>query len=185
MGSLCVTICKRGVREAARDDQSREDPFQTPRVSLQPQHGGGEMWRVQMMVFDTQIVLHLHEPQWLSADKVIENQEQFLSKSKYSEEAAQAGDFILPTSFRTTELLKFPMYFCFDSPSSLKDSFSASENRVGQRYFLIVILEIQKGMELHGYINDLSSSCHLLFLSGGVGNPKAFLIVLFSHEISA
>lgn len=119
------------------------------------------------MVFDTQIVLHLHEPQWLSADKVIENQEQFLSKSKYSEEAAQAGDFILPTSFRTTELLKFPMYFCLDSPSSLKDSFSASENRVGQRYFLIVILEIQKGMELHGYINDLSSSCHLLFLSGG------------------
>lgn len=118
------------------------------------------------MVFDTQIVLHLHEPQWLSADKVIENQGQFLSKSKYSEEAAPAGDFILPTSFRTTESLKFPTSFCFDSPSSLKDSFSASENQVGQRYFLTVILELQKGMELHGYINDLSSSCHL-FLSGG------------------
>ena len=79
------------------------------------------------MGFDTQIALHLREPRWLSADEVIENQGQFLSESKSYEEAAQAGDFILPTSFRTTELLKFPISFCFDSPSSLKDSFSASQ----------------------------------------------------------
>lgn len=118
------------------------------------------------MVFDTLIVLHLRKPWWLSVDKVIENQGQFLSKSKYYEEVAQAGDFILPTSFRTTELLKFPISFCFDSPSSLKDSFSASQKlyQVRQRYFLTVISELQKGMELHGYTNDLSSSCHLLSL---------------------
>jgi len=67
-----------------------------------------------MRAADTQVVVHLREPRWLSTDKVTENPGQFTSQSKHCEEAARAEDFILPASFNTAELLKFPVSFYFD-----------------------------------------------------------------------
>lgn len=83
-------------KRRARGGESRSAPGKPLRKPPR-----GETLRVRMMVVHAQVVLHLREPRWLSAGKAVETQGRLISKSTYYEAAARAGDFILPTSFRT------------------------------------------------------------------------------------
>lgn len=89
IGLLPAAVCRRYVR-GSRSTSALGRPFTIP---VGASAAWGETWRAQMVVFALQVV-HLHEPQWLSASKEAENQRGFVSSSKCCEAAPEAGDFI-------------------------------------------------------------------------------------------